>query len=111
MELRQPIHSAWDYKVAPDVLTYVAVRSAYKAGGLNSQLPAGSAFATFRPEELKDVEVGIKGEFKFDGMAARVNLDVFRGDYTNIQRTTNVVSNGVFDQCHQQRRARQDFGR
>ena len=84
-----------DYKVAPDVLTYVAVRSAYKAGGLNSQLPAGSAFATFRPEELKDVEVGIKGDFKFDGMAARVNLDVYRGDYTNIQRTTNVVSNGV----------------
>ena len=84
-----------DYKVAPDVLTYVAVRSAYKAGGLNSQLPAGSPFATFRPEELKDVEIGIKGDFKFDGMAARVNLDAFRGDYTNIQRTTNVVSDGV----------------
>jgi iron complex outermembrane recepter protein len=84
-----------DYKIAPQVLTYVAVRSAYKAGGLNSQLPVDSPFATFRPEELKDVEVGLKGDFKFDGMAARINIDVYRGDYTNIQRTTNVVSQGV----------------
>src|SRR5258708_13269226 len=28
-------------------------------------------------------------------MSARVNADVYSGKYTNIQRTTNVVSNGV----------------
>lgn len=84
-----------DYRWNPDVLTYVAARSAYKAGGLNTQLPPASPFATFEPEKLQDVEVGIKSEFRSGDMSARVNADVYSGKYTNIQRTTNVVSNGV----------------
>ena len=84
-----------DYRWTPDVLTYLASRSAYKAGGLNTQLPPTSPFATFEPEKLQDVEVGIKSEFHSGDLSARVNADVYSGKYTNIQRTTNVVSNGV----------------
>ena len=84
-----------DYKITPNVLTYVTTRSAFKAGGINSELPAGSAFATFQPEKLKDVEVGLKADFHIDNMSARTNIDAYRGDYTNIQRTTPVVSDGI----------------
>jgi iron complex outermembrane receptor protein len=84
-----------DYKWTPNILTYVTSRSAFKAGGLNTQLPADSPFATFKPEKLQDVEVGVKADLNFAGMTARVNLDAYRGKYTEIQRTTNVVSNGV----------------
>jgi iron complex outermembrane receptor protein len=84
-----------DYQITPTILTYVTARSAFKAGGVNSELPAGSPFATFQPEELKDVEVGLKADFHVDDMAARANIDLFRGDYTNIQRTTPVDSDGI----------------
>jgi iron complex outermembrane receptor protein len=84
-----------DYKLSPDVMTYVTTRSAFKAGGVNTELPAGSPYASFQPEELRDVELGVKSEFRSDGMTARINADVYDGDYTNIQRTTNVVSEGV----------------
>jgi iron complex outermembrane recepter protein len=84
-----------DYKISPQILTYITARSAFKAGGINSELPASSPYASFRPEELKDVEIGVKADFNVGGMSARTNLDVYRGDYTDIQRTTPVVSNGV----------------
>jgi iron complex outermembrane receptor protein len=84
-----------DYEVTPRVLTYVTARSAFKAGGVNSELPASSSFATFEPEKLKDVEVGLKADFHVHDMAARTNIDIFRGDYSDIQRTTPVVSNGI----------------
>jgi iron complex outermembrane recepter protein len=84
-----------DYKITPTVLTYVTARSAFKAGGVNSELPAGSPFATFQPEKLKDVEVGLKADFHLNEMAVRTNIDVFRGDYTNIQRTTPVDAGGI----------------
>ena len=84
-----------DYKITPTILTYITARSAFKAGGVNSELPAGSAYATFQPEKLKDVEVGLKADFHLNEMAARTNIDIFRGDYTNIQRTTPVDSGGI----------------
>lgn len=66
---------------------YVAVRDAYKSGGINAGLPAGSPFATFAPEQLQDVEVGLKSEFRIGDVATRLNMDYYHGDYSNIQRT------------------------
>ena len=74
---------------------YVAVRDAYKSGGANGGVPATSPFSTFAPEQLQDVEVGIKSQFEVGGVAARLNADAYRGDYTNIQRTTQQVISGV----------------
>lgn len=84
-----------DYKITPDILAYVTTRSAFKAGGINSELPADSPYASFAPEKLKDVELGLKADFRIQDMSARANLDVYRGDYTNIQRTTPVESDGI----------------
>ncbi len=74
---------------------YVAVRDAYKSGGANGGVPAASPFSTFAPEQLQDVEVGIKSQFEVGGVAARLNADAYRGDYTNIQRTTQQLISGV----------------
>jgi len=74
---------------------YLAVRDAYKSGGANGGVPATSPFATFQPEQLQDVEVGIKSQFEVGGVAARLNADAYRGDYTNIQRTTEQLISGV----------------
>jgi len=84
-----------DYQIEPRVLLYVSARSAFKAGGLNTQVPASSPFATFPPEKLADVEAGVKSEFNIAGMSARANLDAYRGNYTDIQRTAAVVSQGI----------------
>ena len=68
------------------VHAYVAVRDAFKSGGANGGL-AGTPFATYAPEELQDVEVGVKSEFRLAGMPTRLNLDYYHGNYSNIQRT------------------------
>ena len=74
---------------------YVTVRDAFKSGGANGGLPASSPFATFAPEELQDVEVGLKSEFTVGGVPARLNMDAYHGDYSNIQRTTPQEVAGV----------------
>ena len=74
---------------------YVTVRDAFKSGGANAGLPPSSPFATFAPEELQDVEVGLKSEFRVGNVPTRLNMDAYHGDYSNIQRTTPQVVNGV----------------
>lgn len=84
-----------DYALTDDVHAYVAARNAFKAGGVNAAVPAGLPFQTFPPEELSDIEVGLKSQFDLGGADVRANLAVFRGDYTNIQRTTTEIIGGV----------------
>jgi iron complex outermembrane receptor protein len=74
---------------------YVTVRDAYKSGGANGGIPASSPFATFAPERLQDVEVGLKSEFRVGDVPARLNFDAYHGDYSNIQRTTPQSVGGV----------------
>jgi iron complex outermembrane receptor protein len=84
-----------DYQISPDVHVYGTVRDAYKAGGVNGPVPAGDAFATFPPEKLEDVEVGVKSQFRVGGTSVRANLAIYRGDYTNIQRTSPEFIGGT----------------
>ena len=74
---------------------YVTVRDAFKSGGTNGGLPPNSPFATFAPEELQDVEVGLKSQFTVGGVPARLNMDAYHGDYSNIQRTTPQNVDGI----------------
>ena len=78
-----------DYKVSNDLHVYGTTRDAYKAGGVNGSVPVDSAFYVYKPEQLKDVELGVKSQFLIGDVAARANLAVYRGDYRNIQRTAN----------------------
>lgn len=74
---------------------YVTVRDAFKSGGANGGLPPSSPFATFAPEELQDVEVGLKSQFNVGDVPMRLNMDAYHGDYSNIQRTTPQDVGGV----------------
>lgn len=85
-----------DYQVNPATMVYATARKAYKAGGANINIPSDSPDYYFKPEALADEEVGIKSQFDLvGGMKARTNLDLFYGNYTNIQRTTPTVVSGV----------------
>ncbi|MES3021605.1 MAG: TonB-dependent receptor plug domain-containing protein [Pseudomonadota bacterium] len=84
-----------DHKVSENMHMYAAVRDAFKAGGVNGPVPVTSSYRTFAPEELKDVELGVKSEFKIGNMAARANLAIYHGKYTNIQRTGSEAIDGV----------------
>jgi iron complex outermembrane receptor protein len=84
-----------DYKITKDLLSYITARSAAKSGGSNLYQPIGSPYLNFAPERIKDVEIGIKADSSIGGMSTRANLAVYRGNYSNIQRTVDVTYMGV----------------
>lgn len=79
-----------------DLLTNGMVYALYSEGFLtggfntevNSNLAGAGDFLTYAPEEVKNYELGFKGQL-LDG---RVNVmaDIFYMDYTNIQRSVNI---------------------
>jgi iron complex outermembrane recepter protein len=77
-----------DYDVSPGVHAYVTARDAYKSGGVNGPVPVGSAFRTFPPERLSDIEIGLKSQFSLGNVEFRANIAAYRGIYHDIQRTT-----------------------
>ena len=85
-----------DYDVSQGVHVYLTSRDAYKSGGVNGPVPAGSQFRTYPPEKLSDVELGLKSQFAVGGAQVRLNIAAYRGIYDNIQRTTteNVTTPG-----------------
>jgi iron complex outermembrane recepter protein len=80
------------HRLNDDVASYLRVGRAQRSGGWN--LPLGSLQATpFQPEQLTDVELGIKAQF-LDGRGA-LNADVFTGNYDNMQRLLAMLVNGT----------------
>lgn len=84
-----------DYDLSRGVHAYITARNAFKSGGVNGPVPVGSAFRTFPPEGLEDIEVGLKSQFLVGGVEVRANLAAYRGIYSDIQRTTLEVIGGV----------------
>lgn len=80
-----------DYDVSSGVHVYVTSRDAYKSGGVNGPVPVGSAFHTFPPERLSDIELGLKSQFTLGSVKGRFNIAAYRGIYDNIQRTTTEL--------------------
>jgi iron complex outermembrane receptor protein len=73
-----------NWQIDPDVLVYVATRKGYKAGGFNFTA-SNPADVSYAPEELKDVEAGLKADWHLGSMPVRTNLAIYRGAYDNIQ--------------------------
>jgi iron complex outermembrane recepter protein len=80
-------------KIGDSALTYIAVRKGYKSGGFNLPAPEPQ-FATFDPETVTDLEVGLKSDWKLGSMPLRANLDAYRDWYRNIQLIQAVPSRG-----------------
>ncbi|KTE30875.1 MULTISPECIES: TonB-dependent receptor [unclassified Sphingopyxis] len=70
----------WD--AADDTLVYASVSTGYKAGGFNISSDA----SPYQPENITAYELGIKTDF-WD-RRARVNVDAFYYDYSDMQLTT-----------------------
>jgi iron complex outermembrane recepter protein len=92
-------YPAWtaglDYELGDDLFVYAKTGGAALAGGFNTRpTPAGKD--SFRPEKVKDVEVGFKGEF-FD-RHLRTNIALFHNWRNGVQNIVNVFANGTLSQ-------------
>jgi iron complex outermembrane receptor protein len=83
-----------EYQVTPSTLVYAAHRKGYKSGGFTSYFGGPTDTLEFQPEYITDTEIGSKSEFDILTMPTRVNLAVYRGNYTNIQRLIDSVGPG-----------------
>jgi iron complex outermembrane recepter protein len=89
-------YPAWtfglDYEVTPDIFLYAKTGGAALSGGFNTRtVPA--AFASFKPEKVKDVEVGFKGEF-FD-RHLRTNVALYHNWRNSAQNIVNEFVPGT----------------
>jgi iron complex outermembrane receptor protein len=87
--------ATWDFsvqqKLKDTALTYIAVRKGYKSGGFNLPFPAPQ-YATFDPETVTDLEVGLKSDWEVGSMPLRTNLDAYRDWYRHIQLIQGVAT-------------------
>jgi iron complex outermembrane receptor protein len=86
--------ATWDFSVQQklkDTLTYIAVRKGYKSGGFNLPFPAPQ-YATFDPETVTDLEVGLKSDWEVGSMPLRTNLGAYRDWYRHIQLIQGVAT-------------------
>ncbi|WP_439540582.1 TonB-dependent receptor [Sphingomonas sp.] len=77
-----------DYRASDELFFYATVRRGYRAGGVNTPLLGGrlAPFQSYAPETVTDVELGVKSDWRINGMRGRFNLSAFRGIYNNSQR-------------------------
>lgn len=68
-----------DYRVTPDIFLYASATTGFKSGGFAENDPRN----TFEPEKIWSYEGGFKSSF-WD-RRARLNVAVFRADYTDLQ--------------------------
>ena len=77
-------NASLEYQVSPDVLTYIATRRGFKAGGPNFSTIV-QQYDLFGPERITDIELGVKAKGSLGGMPYRFNLAGFYGWYKQIQ--------------------------
>ena len=73
-----------DYQFTDDLFAYASFTEGFKSGGFDGE-PGGPPSTEFAPEEVKNYEAGLKGEFLG---RLRTNLTVFYSSYTNLQLQT-----------------------
>ena len=79
-----------DYKITPDKMIYAAHRLGYRTGGWSTRAISGFD-STFSPETVGDYELGLKLDWRFNGMFLRTNVAGFYQNYSNIQRLVPLV--------------------
>ncbi|BBF72251.1 TonB-dependent receptor [Sphingomonas bisphenolicum] len=97
-----------DWQVSDSIFAYVTHRKGYREGGLNypgfttpcttgnsngvcignNGLPTANPadlrpYQSYQPETLKDVEIGVKSEFRLGEGRLRFNVSAYRGTYSN----------------------------
>ncbi len=86
-------YPAWtigaDYRVNEQVFLYVKSSGASMSGGFNSRTVAAPFTQSFAPETVRDIEIGLKGDFL--NRRLRTNLSVFTAWQNNVQRIVNAL--------------------
>ena len=95
-----------DWQITPDIFAYVTHRKGYREGGLNYPgftspcttgsaacvgLPAGAGgvvpdlrpYQSYKPETVKDIELGVKTNFPLGAGRGRFNVAVYSSRYSN----------------------------
>ena len=78
-----------DWQATRNLFLYVTARRGYRAGGLST--PAlGPAFVaaglqTYAPEKITDEEIGVKSDFRFHEVQARLDVSIFHSETTQQQ--------------------------
>ncbi len=78
-----------DYQATRDLFFYVTARRGYRSGGLNT--PAlgpnfvAAGLQNYAPEKITDEEVGVKSDFRYNDMRARLDVSVFHSETTQLQ--------------------------
>lgn len=77
----------FDYKLSPGTMVYISHRQSYRAGGTNplaapallATPPIPDAISLFRyqPETLRDVELGLKSDFRLGEWSLRTNIAAY----------------------------------
>jgi len=81
-----------DYKFLPDLLGYFHISEGYKAGGFNA-LSVNPETLAFESEYNKTYELGMKSDLRVANTPTRINLALYRSNYTNIQRAGPDANN------------------
>ena len=85
-----------DWQLDPDTLLYVTARRGYRSGGLNVTVAEASQ-VEFKPEIVKDWEIGIKNDWKWEGMKGRSDVALYHDDIQDVQVNQAFVGqNGSF---------------
>ncbi|WP_067512449.1 MULTISPECIES: TonB-dependent receptor [Pseudomonadota] len=95
-------YPAWtfslDYQATDDILLYARTGGASLSGGFNTR-PTPPGLQSFSPEDVRDVEAGMKGEFLDNRLQA--NLAVFHVWRNGAQNIVNGIVNGGLTQFAQ----------
>src|SRR5690606_2543229 len=84
-----------DWKVTSDLLLYVAHRKGYRAGGLSTRAACSAELVYFKPEEVKDYEIGAKLNLNLgSGIFLQTNVAAYKQDYKDIQRLVPLLIEG-----------------
>lgn len=85
-----------DWQINDALFAYVARRKGYREGGINAPLfntPASAVLAPYQlygPEEIKDIEVGLKSDFALGDVPLRFNIAVYESKYSNVLTAFNA---------------------
>jgi iron complex outermembrane receptor protein len=79
-------HADWkaglEYKLTPDLMSYVSATTGFRAGGFNPRPFNAGQLSSYKPERLTEYEIGIKSEW-FEHRL-RANLAGYFGQYRDV---------------------------
>jgi iron complex outermembrane receptor protein len=78
-----------DYEPTRYLTLYATTRRGYKPGGINVNSPP-AGHETYGPETITDYEVGVKTQFNAAGLHGHLYADLYRDDYSSIQRSLRL---------------------